>query len=104
MIYVSTMKEYLDLITQALFEIQDLRASVEYDEEFMGDARVFLDPLEASVRKLHRSVSEGHYKFSDQNLPFMSIVNTTDTTLLPFKPLLIRINEIHRYGLSVDRS
>jgi hypothetical protein len=104
MIFVSTMEEYLDLITQVLFEIQDLRASVEYDEEFMSDALVLLDPLEASVRKLHRSVSEGDYEFSDQNLPFMSIVNATDTTLLPFKHLLIQINDTHRHGLSVDKT
>ena len=88
MIFISTMEEYLDLIKQVLFEIQDLRASVEYDEEFMSDALVFLDPLEASVRKLHRSVSEGYYEFSDQDLPFMSIVNATDTTLLPFKQIV----------------
>ena len=99
MVRARSMQEYQDLIKQALFEVEDLRASLEFDEEFMGEAIVFLDPLEASIRELHRSVTDGLYRFSKQNLPFMSIVNNTDANLLPFKTLLIRINETHLHGL-----
>ena len=99
MIRARSMQEYKDLITQALFEVEDLRASLEFVEEFMGDAVVFLDSLEASIRELHQSVINGQYQFSEQNLPFISIANNTDINLLPFKPLLIRINETHTHGL-----
>lgn len=102
MIRARSMHEYKDLIKQALFEVEDLRASLEFDEEFMGDAVVFLDPLEASIRELHQSVTDGHYQFSEQNLPFMTIVNNTDANLLPFKSLLIRINDTHLHGLEPD--
>ena len=86
MVRARSMHEYQDLIQQALFEVKDLRASLEFDEEFMGDAIVFLDPLEAGIRELHRSITNGHYRFSEQNLPFMNIVNSTDASLLPFNP------------------
>ena len=97
------MQEYRDLIEQALYDAQELRASIEFDEEFMGDALVFLDPLEASIRELLHTVKDGSYAFSEQNLPFMSIVYETPGSLLPFKQLLIRINDTHTQGLETDQ-
>ncbi len=61
MVRARSMQEYQDLIKQALFEVEDLRASLDFDEEFMGDAVVFLDPLETSIRELHHSITEGEY-------------------------------------------
>lgn len=95
----STMKEYQELINQALFELRDLRASVEFDEEFMGDVMQFVDPLETSIRELNQAINDGSYQFSQQNLPFMPIVYQTPGSLLPFKPLLIQINDTHIHGL-----
>ena len=37
--------EFLQLIMQALDEVEDLRAAIEYDEEFMGNASIFIEPL-----------------------------------------------------------
>lgn len=95
----STMKEYQELINQALFELQDLRASVEFDEEFMGEVLEFVEPLETSIRKLNQDISDGSYRFAKQNLPFMPIVYQTPGSLLPFKQLLILINDTHIHGL-----
>jgi hypothetical protein len=95
----STMQEYQELINQALFELQDLRASVEFDEEFMGEVLEFVEPLETSIRKLNQDISDGSYCFSKQNLPFMPIVYQTPGSLLPFKQLLIQINDTHIHGL-----
>lgn len=102
MLRARSMQEYRNLIEQALYDAQELRASIEFDEEFMGDALVFLDPLEASIRELHRDVTDGSYEFSNQNLPFMTIVYETPGSLLPFKQLLIRINDTHTRGLETD--
>ncbi|MCP4406386.1 MAG: general secretion pathway protein GspF [Gammaproteobacteria bacterium] len=99
MIRARSMEEYRDLINEAIYDVQDLRASIEYDEEIMGDALVFLDPLEAGIRALNQEIKDGHYQFSNQNLPFMAIVHETPGSLLPFKPLLIRINDTHIHGL-----
>ncbi len=41
MVRARSMQEYQDLIQQALFEVKDLRASLEFDEEFMGDPSSF---------------------------------------------------------------
>lgn len=100
----STMKEYQELITQALFDIQDLRASVEFDEEFMHEALVFVDPLEAYILELKQALAEGNYQFSNTNLPFMPIVYQTPGSLLPFKQLLIQINETHIHGLDTNEA
>ncbi len=96
------MEEYRELIKQALFDVADLRASIEYDEEFMGDALTFIDQLETSLLQLDRLAHGANYQFRQQNLPFMSIVNNTDETLLPFKHLLLRINDTHTQGLDMD--
>ena len=100
MIRAKTLDEYIDWVKQAVYEVEELRASIEFDEEFMGDALVFLDPLENEVKKLYRQLTEGNYEFSDEPLKFMPIVEQNNPTLLPFKPLLIRINATHTKGLN----
>ncbi|MCZ6566068.1 MAG: hypothetical protein O6852_08050 [Gammaproteobacteria bacterium] len=40
MIRARTLNEYIDWVKQATFDAEELRASIEYDEEFMGDALV----------------------------------------------------------------
>ena len=94
-----TMDEYLKLVRQAVFDIEELHASAEFDEEYMSEALVFLDPLQHTIQDLYQSMQAGTYAFANQDLPFMAIANETDTTVLPFKPLLLQINETHRKGL-----
>jgi len=42
-----TVEEYVDLVKQALFEIEELRVAAEYDMEDMGTSLKFVDDLEA---------------------------------------------------------
>lgn len=102
MLRARSMQEYQELIKKALYDVQELRASIDYDEELIGEAAVFLEPLETRIRELDQSIADGSYEFSAQNLPFMSIVYQTPGSLLPFKPLLIRINDTHIHGLEDD--
>lgn len=44
--------EFLQLIMQALDEVEGLRATIEYDEEFMGDASKFIEPLSSELASL----------------------------------------------------
>ncbi len=97
-----TAEEYVSLIDNALFEIEDLRAAAEYDEDSMGEALKFLDELEQQVRGLKDRMAEGTYRFEDRDLPFMKLVRTADDRLLPFKQLLVIINATHRKGLNVE--
>lgn len=97
-----TAEEYVDLVEQALFEIGDLRAAVEYDMESMGAATEFLEDLERDMRALRAAMADGSYRFADEDLPFMNLVRKADERVLPFKLLLLKINETHREGLEVD--
>lgn len=99
-----TAEEYIDLVQQAIFEIEELRLAVEYDLEYMGGALSFLDELEAGMRALYAQMEHGEYQFEDKDLPFMVLAERQDERLLPFKQLLRRINETHRKGLDVGET
>jgi len=92
-----TPEQYVDLVEQALFEIEDLRLAAEYDmdSEFLAD-------LEHDVRKLRQAMADGSYRFGKENLPFVNVVQNQDERILPFKQLLLKINETHIKGLDVD--
>lgn len=94
-----TPEEYVDLVEQALFEIEDLRAAAEYDIESMGAATEFLQDLEDDVRALRQSMADGSYTFGKENLRFMRVAEHQDERILPFKQLLMKINETHVKGL-----
>lgn len=97
-----TAEEYIELIDQALFEIEDLRAAAEYDVDSMGGAYEFLDQLEADVRGIRQAMVEGRYQFGSADLPFMRVVESYDERVLPFKYLLRVINATHKLGLNVE--
>ena len=97
-----TVDQCVELVKQAVFEVEELRLATEYDLEQMGGVMTFLDNLEEQVKGLWDSMVQGTYEFRDEDLPFMRIVNTADDRLLPFKFLLRVINETHRKGLDVD--
>lgn len=97
-----TVDEYVELINQALFEIDDLRAAAEYDADSMGGAYEFLDQLERDVRGMKQAMLEGRYQFGTADLPFMRVVESYDERILPFKYLLRMINATHKLGLNVD--
>lgn len=97
-----TAEEYVNLVEQALFEIEDLRAAAEYDMDSMGAATEFLEDLERDVRALRDSMADGSYQFGKDDLRFVGVVAKQDERILPFKLLLMKINETHRNGLDVD--
>lgn len=98
----STPEAYVELIKQAMFEIEDLRAAVEYDMEGMQDSAGFIDDLEHSLKMVYDSMVDGSYYFQDKDLPFMEIVRQHGMFSLPFRDLLNIINDTHRKGLEVD--
>lgn len=97
-----TPEQYVDLVDQAIFEIEDLRLAAEYDMESMGAANEFLSELEQDVRALRDSMADGSYRFGKENLPFVKVVENQDERILPFRQLLLKINETHIKGLDVD--
>ena len=97
-----TPEEFVDLVDQALFEIEDLRMAAEYDMDSMGAATEFLEELERDVRRLRDSMADGSYRFGKENLPFVKVVEQQDERILPFRQLLLKINETHLQGLDAD--
>ena len=96
-----TSEEYVELVRQSLFEVEELRQAAEYDTEEMAVALGFLDQLEAELRALYKSMEDGSYAFADADLPFMVIVSKQNERVLPFKRMLRLINLTHRKGLDV---
>jgi len=97
-----TAEEYVDLVDQALFEIEDLRMAAEYDMDSMGAAMDFLTDLERDVRKLRDSMADGSYMFGKENLPFFKLAEQQEERILPFRQLLLKINETHINGLDAE--
>lgn len=94
-------EEYVKLVEQAVIELSEFRASLEYDMEEEGARYAFLEPLEQEVVRLRASMADGSYRFENKDLPFMVIVNRFRSRI-PFSDLLALINRTHREGLDVD--
>ncbi len=99
-----TIDEYLELVAQAIFEVEELRMSMEYDMEGMNGVDSFLEELEGDIRNLKQAMSDGSYQWANGDLPFMAIVERTSDRLLPFKYLLRQINYTHLNGLDTEGS
>jgi hypothetical protein len=76
--------------------------SIEYDEEYMADARAFIDELELGLKQIYQSMKDESYEYATGDFPFMLILEKYHESLLPFKYLLLRINETHMRGLEAE--
>lgn len=94
-----SMEEFRDLVKEEWLETEELRASIEYDEEFMSGALGFVNRLQASLEDIHKRLDVAPYPFAHEDLDYLSLVPATDERLLPFKQLLIWTNNTHRMGL-----
>ena len=97
-----TVEEYVDMVQQSVFEVEELYMAAEFDMESMGSTANFVDDLNKTLKALLSSMEDGSYQFQNKDLPFMGIVEKEDEKSLPFKFLLRRINETHRFGLEVE--
>ena len=95
--------EYVQLIEQAIDEVFDLRQSIEYDEDYMSDARGFIDELEQILKNLYQSMKDGSYEFATGDLPYVALLAKYHEAMVPFKFLLKRINETHLKGLEINK-
>ena len=99
---VKTFQQYKNLIREALDELAELRASIEYDEEFMGGALEVVDKLEPAVQDFLAYVQSDSYQFGRGELPFMDVVKEANPNLLPFKYLFSQIEKTHNQKLDED--
>jgi len=77
--------EFLQLIIQALDEVEDLRAAIEYDEEFMGNASMVIEPLSSELSSLRASIEAGSYQpGSSDLLDIIGSIKNIDHHIIPF--------------------
>jgi len=94
-----TLDEYIDLVHQAVYEVDELQSCIEDDMEEMEDCLPFIRPLDRELRALFESMTSGKYHFpGNEDLPFMAIVRKFGQQI-PFRQLLEVINTTHRNGL-----
>lgn len=95
-----TFDEYTDLVHQAIYEVDELRACIEDDLEEMERYAPFIDQLDVQLRTLYDSMNRGDYMFpAGKDLPMMALVRSFGRHI-PFAKLLVLINSVHRDGLA----
>jgi hypothetical protein len=95
-------KEYIELIKTALLEIEDLKATMEYDMEGMGEVANFIDRLKSPLVKIHQQMMDNEYVWGREDLDFIRVIEQTDERLIPFAQILYRINATHTKGLDLS--
>lgn len=101
MYYPKTLDEYIDLVHQAIYEIEDFRACVE-DSDLEDDWERYLpllDKIDSGLRSLHDDLVRGACPLpSGADLAFMPLISRLGPEI-PFKSLLEAVNQVYRDGL-----
>lgn len=98
-----SVREYVDWVRQALFEIDDLRECLLYESETLARFPQFIETLETGLKNLYRAMEQGTYQFGREDLAFMDIARRHNDEI-PFFSLLESLNETHRRGLDTQES
>jgi hypothetical protein len=99
-----TAQEYVELVDQVIFDLEELIASTAYDLDEIDSRPAFLGLLLKEVRELRASMADGSYLFGRQDLPFMRLVRRSNEKTLPFIRMFYRINQTHKLGLDVQEN
>lgn len=96
------LEEYLALIDQALFEVSDVRAALEFDFEGMESSLDFIDDVERELVVLKTNLTNGTHVYATGDLAYMQKIKRATHKTLPFKALLEDINRTHRHGMRIE--
>jgi hypothetical protein len=96
-----TADEYVELVRQVMFELEDLQAASAYDIDEIGSESGLVSMLLQEMRELYDSMQKGDYLFGRQDLPFMRLLNNASESDLPFLKLFYKINRTHTQGLDI---
>ncbi len=93
---------YFNMVEQALFEVEDLRAAIEYESSGFESAQDYLEPLETELKAFRQRFLDGEPVFGEKDLKYVALVKDRGIHELPFLGLLLAINQTYRKGLDVD--
>jgi hypothetical protein len=96
-----TVEEYIDLVKQVIFELEDLQAASAYDIDELASENTLPVMLLQEMRELYDSMQKGDYLFGRRDLPFMRLLKNASENELPFLKLFYTINRTHTQGLDV---
>ncbi len=93
------LTEFTELVCQAMYEVDELRACLEYDDDESATYKPYLDPLEKILRELYESLTTGRYPGVGEgnDLPFMPLFVRHERDI-PFREILRTLNATHREG------
>jgi len=91
--------ELIEIINQALDEVEDLRAAIEYDEEYRGESSIIVEPTSSGLTRLLTAINNDLYQVGEGNwIDFLDNLREIDHRAVPFWPLLRLIIETHEKG------
>ncbi|CAK0755356.1 hypothetical protein CCP3SC5AM1_200026 [Gammaproteobacteria bacterium] len=93
-----SLNEYIELVDQAIFEVGELRAADEWEQEEGGGILDFPVPLINQLRQLKEELTAECHIFGERDLSLMKIVRA-NARQIPFNGLFDIINQTHRLGL-----
>ena len=98
-----TADEYIDLMHQAVYEVDELSSIMDEESDEFAPFRPYINLLDSQLRKMYDDMLSGAYRFDPNGaeLPFMDVVRRLGQRL-PFGSLLKVIDETHRLGLDID--
>jgi len=91
--------QLIDLVHEAVYEVDELRACLEHDDDEAATYTPFMDDLDRMLRDLHESMVSGKYGGvgTGEDLAFMPLFKRHERSI-PFRELLRTINATHREG------
>ena len=91
--------ELATMVGEAVYEVSELRACLEHDDEEAAIYTPYLDALDTMLRDLHESMTSGKYAGAGkgEDLVFMALFKKHERDI-PFRELLRMINATHREG------
>jgi hypothetical protein len=98
-----SLDELTEIVNQALDEVEDLRAAIEYDEEFMGESCIIVEPASAGLTRLLSAINNDEYQPGEGDwLGFLEALRNIDQRAVPFWPLLKLIVDTHENGYQTE--
>lgn len=92
-------EELVEIVNQALDAVEDLRAAIEYDEDYTGESSILVEPVSNGLSNLLAAISDGDYVPGEGDwLAFLDGIRDMDHRAMPFWPLLRLILETHEKG------
>ena len=85
-----SLEEYKEMLKEALYEIQEVKATAEFDD-YMNDAVLIADSMRPELEDILKNIENNTNQYGNE-LSFMQNTHRMPTEIVPFKSLLSRIS------------